>query len=264
MSEPKSLGFHAAQLRAKFGTTPTGEILQQPTEIEAPVSDKMRAYVARVFAERPQAPPPSPSFVQNESFDDARQRFGKLWKENLARVRLVKNKPDYQVNYNEEQQEVVRHLIRYFINDPDCKWPLHKGLFVSGPPGTGKTELMRVIAEFAKDGPKAFVFTNFENEMTRARENDDYAVTAALSGQNRALDECGYGDPILKRYGNVENVLESVLYQRAQRHERFGQFTHVISNLSPSDFKKVVDERISDRARAMFTPVLFTGNSQRQ
>jgi len=264
MSEPKSLGFHAAQLRAKFGTTPTGEILQQPTEIETPISDKMRAYVARVFAERPQVPPPSPVFLQTESFDDAKKRFGQLWKENLARVRRVKNNPAYQVEYSEDQQETIRHLIRYFINDPECKWELHKGLFISGPPGTGKTELLKVFSEFVKDHPKSFVFTNFENEMTRARENDDYAITAALSGQNRVLDECGYGDPILKRYGNVENVLESVLYQRAQRHERFGQFTHVITNLSPADFRKVVDERISDRARAMFTPILFSGNSQRQ
>jgi hypothetical protein len=157
-------------------------------------------------------------------------------------------------------------MTRYFINDPACEWPLTKGLFLFGMPGTGKTELMRVFSRFCEENmfSKQFHYCNLSETYTRAKSDKDFDPITPNVQFDRAFDEFGrHVGPVL-RFGEPLDINEAIIEQRYERQRRYGQLTHFIANVTPNDIENALTPMIFDRIRAMCTGVPFSGKSKRR
>jgi hypothetical protein len=214
--------------------------------------------------QRAQIPKVRMGFEQTESFVVGLARFKVLWLENLENERILKNDPTFAISYTIEQQKIVHELVKYFINDPSCIYPLHKGLCLCGGVGSGKSSIMKVCCNFAKGGSKEFEFTNFEFKAEKAKKDLKYDVVQELIQFPRLLDEIGYSDTTINDHGTISVVLEDVLYQRTYKHSMTGQITHLTTNKSEVDMCDLVGPRIKDRLNAAVTFIVFKGESKRK
>lgn len=261
-----SLSPHLQQLRQRLGTNNDGTLYTPPPEPPRVKTDREREYEALLLAaprSRDYTPVVAP-LAQTEPYEEAFARFRKMWLRNLEAEQIKRNDPDFRVVYTSEQAEVVRNLVRYFINDPACPWPLDKGIYLYGGVGSGKSELMFLFSAFTAGSSKEFAFTRFPAEVERAKKDDEYDIVQELSCLPRCIDEVGYTDPIVVRFGNRTNVFEATLHNRAYKFTRSRQPTHLTSNLTPTDLATQIDSRIADRLVEMCTPVLFHSPSHRQ
>jgi len=225
-----------------------------------------QAYWQRVWA----APePPAPDILCTRAariempYAEARRQ---VWTLLDARARAISGRPAAEFwQFDAYHADIIRSLIRYFTNDPDGPYPPHKGLFLFGPPGTGKTELMQIMSAFASRAglTKAFQFSSMSDIYTRARTTDDYDPIAPNIQFHRCFDELVRYTGAVHRFGNPIDLNEAIIEQRYARWQRYGQITHFIANATPTDTKTMFTEMLFDRLRALCTSVEFRGASKR-
>ncbi len=203
--------------------------------------------------------------VQEMDYETARKKVWALLQLRAAHIEQIENAP-FSWQFDEEMKAHVRNMTRYFINDPDCEWPLTKGLFLFGMPGTGKTELMQVFARFCEENmlSKQFNYCNLSETYTRAKSDKDFDPITPNVQFDRAFDEFGrHVGPVL-RFGEPLDINEAIIEQRYERQRRYGQLTHFIANVTPNDVENAFSPMIFDRVRSMCTGVSFTGKSKRR
>lgn len=199
-------------------------------------------------------------------FTEARKKFWAILQERAARIAQIENDPTFAWQFSDEDKRIVQNLIRYFINDPACEYPLTKGLFIFGQNGTGKTEMMQALSRFTMehDLSKTFVFSSMSDEYTRAKWDKDYYPVAINAQFDRCFDEFGrYMGPV-KRFGDDLDINEAIIEARYNRFRKYGQLTHFIANMTPIEAKETFTPMIFDRLRSMCTSVEFKGQSKRK
>lgn len=234
-----------------------------PEQVQAEVE-----YWHRVFAPRQYRP--SLNVVQRRNkemeYEDARHRLWAILKFRAAEIISATGR-DFNFHFQPEQLEVIRGMIRYFINDPASPYALEKGLFVYGDNGTGKTEIMHAFSRFCEqyDLSKKFRIVQMPDVYRRAQSGED--VAEQYQQQTTCFDEFARVTGTVLQYGNPVNPNESILEARYLRFKRYGQITHLIANATPGDItgtNSVLSPAVQDRIREMFTPVLYPGKSHRK
>lgn len=224
-------------------------------------------YWAAVFAQ-PMRQPNALAMVrqtaQEMDYSIARRKVWSLLQLRAAHIETIENRP-FEWIFNDAEKANLQNLIRYFINDPACAWPLGKGLFCYGPPGTGKTEMMQVMERFTKENDltKAFRYGSLSEIHVKAKaEKDSDPVTPNVQ-YDRCFDEVGrYVGPIM-RFGDALDINEAIIEGRYDRNRRYGQLTHFVANATPNEMQETFSPMIFDRFRSMCTAVLFLGQSKR-
>lgn len=235
----------------------------QPAEIE-----KEAEYWKNVFAEKPKRP--EGLFVcrptrQEMDFLEARREFWHMMQIRQEEIRLLDNNPDFVWVLDNNLPFILSNLVKYFINDCTCKWPLTKGIFAYGNTGTGKSEIFRVMADFTKKHglTKAFVMTEMTDVFNRTRQDKKYDPIEAIQQHERCLDEFGRNVGPVLRFGEPLEVNESIIEARYGRFKRYGQITHLIANMVPNEAEAMFSPVVFDRLRHMCTSVHFEGVSKR-
>lgn len=175
--------------------------------------------------------------------------------------------PNFKWMLNSVDKEMIANLIKYFINDSSSSFPLHKGIWLFSKPGVGKSEIMYLLSLFCTKAnlTKSFGFINISEEYTKARNDKNCDNITKLVQGNKCLDEFLFQFGDVNSYGNKIDLNEAIVEQRYNRMTRFCQFTHLTSNVSPSEavLEKKINPRIADRLNAMCTAVLWEGESKR-
>ncbi|QMW05386.1 hypothetical protein [Spirosoma foliorum] len=206
------------------------------------------------------------------SFEIASVVVEKIYGLELSR----KNKASW---FTDEQREVLDNVIKYFIGDPQCPYALHKGLFVYGGYGPGKTFLFRAMQTLCKIAPipdmqfdevstKTFVTAWKNHKESKDKKNDP---VIKYSRNHLLLDDLGEEKQVIISYTNAENPIDELLSERYIAFDRFGQVTHVTSNLGQGDSETALEDqlvhlygsRILDRFNDMFEVILLPGDSKR-
>lgn len=235
----------------------------EPTPEQA---EYTRAYWANVFAERQ---PKSPDFQVVRvarielDYEEARRRVWALFHQRAMQLAGKTGKEYWK--FDAAERAILSGLIRYFINDPDGPYDPQKGLFVYGMPGTGKTEIMRIMAHFTTTSglSKAFRFGSMSDLYVKSRTDDTFDPITSSVQFNRCFDELGrYTGPVM-RFGNPIDINEAIIEQRYTRWQNYGQMTHFIANATPNDAATMFTSMLFDRLRAMCTSVEFPGESKR-
>ncbi|GAB3988028.1 hypothetical protein GCM10028807_09730 [Spirosoma daeguense] len=184
-----------------------------------------------------------------------------------------------EIDLSDEQIVVLENIIRYFIGAPNSPYPLHKGLFLYGGYGVGKTFLFRAMQTLCRIAPipdmqfeeistKTFVtaWKNFKD----GKEKKNNPVLQYSRG-NLLLDDLGEEVQKIMSFTNVENPIDELLSERYVAFDRYGQVTHVTTNLGLGDSENALEEqlvklygsRILDRFNDMFEVILLPGDSKR-
>ena len=240
---------------------------QRRTEASAEAAEALKTYWDKVFSDQPAKPSVlmvTRRTAQEMDYEEARRKFWAILQMRAAHIAVNSGNPEFKWIFTEEEAAQIANLLRYFINDPSGQYPLTKGLFVYGAPGTGKTEIMQALSRFTQeyDLTKKFEFVSMSAVYDRARKGADEVSTQEQ--QDRCFDEFGRITGTVLQYGNPIDLNESVLEARYIRHQRYGQLTHLITNATPNSTKQMFTPALHDRIRSMCTGVLFSGASKRQ
>ncbi|TXH45495.1 MAG: hypothetical protein E6Q97_31480 [Desulfurellales bacterium] len=203
---------------------------------------------------------------QEMSYEEARKKFWARMQMRAAEISMLENNPEWTWSMDDEFSRNIRNLIKWAINDPTGELPVHKGLFVFGATGTGKTEIITCLARFCEqyDLSKRFTLCSMSVVYDRTREDKDYLPVQDNLPYDRAFDEFGRHTGPVMRYGDPLDVNEAIVEARYQRFRNYGQLTHFVANMAPNDAARVFSPMVLDRLRHMTTSVHFTGESRRK
>lgn len=249
--------------QADFANRQAPAIQKTPEQAE-----KEAEYWKTVFAEKPKRP--DVLFVcrpvaQEMDFVEAKRELWYMMQVRQEEIRLLDNNPEFVWVLDNNLPFILSNLVKYFINDCTCKWPLTKGLFAYGNTGTGKSEIFRVMAAFTKkyNLSKAFTFTEMTDVFNKARQDKSYDPIEINQQHDRCLDEFGRNVGPVLRFGEPLEINESVIEARYNRFKRYGQITHIIANMVPNETGSMFSPVVFDRLRSMCTSIEFQGQSKR-
>lgn len=177
---------------------------------------------------------------------------------------------DFEIDKDNQRQ--LNALLRYFSCSPefeqiDPSFSLKKGICLLGPPGIGKTMIMRL---FTDNPNQSFVIASCvevaERYVTEGKELLSYYSHEITFPANMfrhrsygvCFDDLGE-EPTRKNYGNETNVMQYILgrrYDHVPKH-----YTHFTSNISADQMEQYYGFRIRDRMRELFNMIVFPPNT---
>ena len=203
---------------------------------------------------------------QELEYEDAKKKFWAILQLRAAHIEILENKP-FKWTFDEDQKHILQNLLKYFINDSSCVWPLTKGLFIYGAPGTGKTEILTALSEFCwRQQPeltKYFKMCSLSQIYVEAKANANSDPIQPNVQNDRCFDEFGRYTGAITRYGDSLDINEAIIEARYERSRRYGQLTHFIANATPNELEGSFTPMIFDRLRSMCTSIHFSGTSKR-
>lgn len=251
------------ELATRFGTGSQLDIAARPKTQEQIEAEE--AYSKKLAAAMSPKRVTEISFSQQVDYATACDEFRKIREERWEIKRRSSN-PDFAWSFSPEDKAIIGQLIRYFINDPVCIWSLTKGLWLWSGVGVGKTEIVQLMSKFTKklNLSKSFNFVNMSEEYDTARNDKNCNNLDKLIQGNKCFDEFLYRHGDVNSYGNKINLNESIIESRYIRNQKYGQITHLISNVSPLESETILNARITDRLMEMCTVVEWKGESKRK
>lgn len=258
----KGMSLDAMREKMNRGILSTGSI--PPLAPLVPTTEKGRAYLEQLRGEAKPAPLVARDLSQPMKWEVARRKVWALFEMRAAHLSEIEDR-EFNWVFDESNLAIIRNLIRYFINDRECAWPLTKGLFVYGLPGTGKTEIMQVFERFCRDNdlPKAFQFTSMAETYVKAKAEKGFDPITQNIQLDRCFDEFGLYTGAVTTFGESLDINEAIIEARYKRFRQSGQISHFISNMATDEVKTAFSPMIFDRIKQMCTGVFFNGESKR-
>lgn len=174
---------------------------------------------------------------------------------------------------DKETTDKVHNLVMYFTGNKG-RYALHKGIYLVGDVGRGKTKLMQALQRFTgllearmEDNHITYTKRGFKLTTCKAitKQVSDSKGTNVLNQYNTGpwcFDDLGAEDE-QKLYGNQLNIMADVLTERYVKCQQSGLLTHVTSNIKPNQWEQVYGKRIASRMNEMFSIVLLPGPDHR-
>ena len=187
---------------------------------------------------------------------------------------------DFEVDEN--NAKVLSFLLYYFNGCrlaekvfPDEDYKIHKNLLLVGDPGTGKTILMQIFADYLRltHNPNRFQNLSVTQMMNYYKMNGHIDLYSYNEGQSKGfkpepfnicLNDIGLETENQKSYGtSLNSVIDEFLYARYEIYQQFGKKYHITSNLNIDDFKDRFKGRLIDRFKS-FNVIPLLGESRRK
>ncbi|MCR8667483.1 ATPase [Aestuariibaculum sp. M13] len=159
----------------------------------------------------------------------------------------------------EEDRDILFKLCNYFIRDEaNCKRldiDTGKGLLLSGPVGSGKTTLMKLLRTIVphqkpyKIIPSRNVVFGFNHLGYKTIE--DYGDTHYL-----CFDDLGI-EPMGRHYGKDCNVMGEIILSRYELFLNHKIKTHITTNLNAQELEERYGNRVRSRMRELFNLIAF-------
>lgn len=164
--------------------------------------------------------------------------------------------------------DTKRHILdaAKWLTDPHGK----PGLLLCGLYGNGKTTLAKAIKHFIEwiteldlgyNGRELVCFMT-SRQITRLCENekkrDEY--DALFTRKMLIIDELGEEPKEILRFGNIENPLLNIIYERYDKR----LFTIITTNLNTDEISAKYGERVYDRFSEILTSIVFENDSYRK
>lgn len=257
-------GLSLDQLREKM----QGGVVFNGERIE-PTAEQLlnwKKHVAAISAPPDPVEPKIREFAPEKmGYAEARRKFWAVLQMRAAAIEVFTDKP-FQWEFDEVEQGIIRDLLRYFTNDPECSRPLFKGVFLYGSVGTGKTEIMQAFQKFCENEglAKAFEFTSMSATYSRAKTDKGFDPISENVTRDRLFDEFGRYSGAVLNFGESVDINEIIIEQRYERWKRYGQLSHFVANATPNDLGDMFSPMVYDRLKEMCFSVFLPGKSKRK
>ncbi|WP_147320166.1 P-loop NTPase family protein [Chitinophaga silvisoli] len=171
-----------------------------------------------------------------------------------------------------EDLKVIIPVIAWFLHDEEVARQfdidLHKGIFLGGPIGTGKTQIMQLM--------KCIVPRPLNYEMKHCdRISEEYTLKGPsmlynyIGAENSdkynhriwCFDDLG-SEHTAHHYGSNCQVMKKILLGRYELFTKFGTITHVTSSLTTSAIEQRYGTDVRSRMREMFNRITFDKESR--
>ncbi len=158
----------------------------------------------------------------------------------------------------EEDKGIIFKLCNYFIRDfENCKkegLDSNKGILLSGPVGSGKTTLMKLLSIVPHRRPYEIIPAR---NITFAFNHIGYRIIEDYGDCNfYCFDDLGV-EPIGRHFGKDCNVMGEVILSRYELYLKSNILTHATTNLNAVELEERYGERVRSRMRQMFNLIAF-------
>ena len=147
-------------------------------------------------------------------------------------------------------------MAAYFSGNAAPDLDLHKGFFIYGPCGGGKSELMLAAQMMAKSyNMTGRMFGIAEAERIAQETNRvDEAHLGRYYSENWCFDDMGNANMVFQQQytGNVINPMQTIFTKRSRVMQVRYITTHITSNVEPDDYAGTFDARVLSRWKQMF------------
>lgn len=151
-------------------------------------------------------------------------------------------------------KDLCELLAAYFSGNVAKGLDLHKGFFIYGAPGGGKTEIMSACQMMARayniEG-RMFKIAEAERIVQETSRADEANLGQYFRG-NWAFDDMGNTNMTYQHMGNVINPMQTIFTKRSRTMQVTYITTHITSNVGPDDYAQVFDSRAVSRFYQMF------------
>jgi DNA replication protein DnaC len=170
-----------------------------------------------------------------------------------------------------ENEIQVRQLCLYFAQDTrfetEYGMKLHKGLWLAGPKGVGKTHL---LSFFFQNQHQSYVMHSCRAIEDRWHNNEPnvidfftHPILASVNGDpfghstlGVCFDDLGTESIPSKRFGEEKNVMAEIILGRYENNIHF-TMQHFATNLTPTDLEDLYGDRVRDRLKEMCNMIIF-------
>jgi DNA replication protein DnaC len=172
--------------------------------------------------------------------------------------------PEFQITEN--NKTILNALFQYVHNCGVLE--NQKGIWLYGEIGTGKTTLLKILAEYQRKLGFGFKCVNCATISARyaaygievLNENTFNETNRGCCPIERGFDELGRETIPAKYYGNELNIMQHILQLRYDLKVK----THITTNIYPDMIETLYGAHIYDRAREMFNFIEVKGESFRK
>lgn len=200
----------------------------------------------------------------------------------IANNLMLRELGTFQVD--EHNRKVLKFLLLYFngcalAEDvfPEEDYKIHKNILLIGEPGTGKTLLMQIFADYLREIGNEMVFRNISvtqlmnfhkvnghiNKYTY-NETDKVETYDGCNPLHICLNDLGLQTENQKSFGTMLNqVMDEFLFARYEIYQQYQKRFHITSNLTVKDLKSRFEKRLVDRFKS-FNVIELRGGSRRK
>lgn len=201
----------------------------------------------------------------NQPIETAPEHYSQ--KEVIRRFQIISKKinPDFKIDKN--NKSLIEFLCLYFSKDKLMserfpKYSIHKGLFIVGNCGTGKTQMMKIFKEVVKYLPTQAFFMTSTNQVVRDFDSSGSDSLTPYIDRKYCFDDFG-SENQAKHYGKSEEVFKTILEDRYNKFIDNGLKTYITSNLNLLQVKQRYGDRVNSRLFEMFNIIVLEGNDRR-
>lgn len=173
----------------------------------------------------------------------------------------------------DEYNRSVLIIASRWLAQVECpEFQVGQGLLLSGPVGTGKTDLMNAISRaISWSGGDGFPVVNVkrvEKEFNRSDSGDkqanggDAVILRYANLTHVCFDDLGVEEDG-KHYGRAANVMQDIIALRYERWRRGECITHFTTNATPKQLAERYDTRTLSRLVEMCSQVQLSGPDRR-
>lgn len=185
---------------------------------------------------------------------------------------------------DDHNAKVLRFLLYYFngcklAEDvfPNEDYKLSKNILLIGEPGTGKTLMMQIFADYLRATQNEMAFRNISatqlmnyhkvnghiNKYTYNEEGKEDAFDGCAPF-HICLNDLGLMTENQKSFGTIlTQITDEFLFARYEIYQQYQKRYHITSNLNVGDLKKRFEERLVDRFKS-FNVIELKGGSRRK
>lgn len=190
---------------------------------------------------------------------------------------------------DEHNRNVLRFLLYYFNRCilaesvfPNENYKLNKNILLIGEPGTGKTMLMQIFADYLELTQNDLQFRNISmtqlmnyhkvyghidrytyNEQKTGRSDREYDYDG-VRPFHVCLNDLGLATENQKSFGTLlSQITDEFLFARYEIFQQYDKRYHITSNLGVKALKNRFEERLIDRFKS-FNVIVLEGGSRRK
>lgn len=157
---------------------------------------------------------------------------------------------------SEKNAKRIKSLVQLFNSSE----PINKFIVLSGLHGSGKTTIMIALGRMLHGRPQGFGMRHSNKIIENVKEGDYQAIKHLESGR-LCINDYGYNDKAIKRYGNEIDALDLLIYNR---WETRGLATFFTTNYqSKEEFLRSLSLRTRERVAPEMIFVPFNETNHR-